>query len=166
MKLEALFKTDGKKLIRISDSKEYEVKDCLKKEALECQGEAKAAGVAEPFFAINIPWTLVGLDEESYNEQFLSDLRDYLKVLDEKQIYVYINPVVDCAADTLSRKEDLVASFKHCARRIKDCTSVVGFAVPDGADEKYFIEEMNVKHSHYIYFVKKSVSGAENVVLL
>ena len=62
----------------------------------------------------------------------------------------------------------------HCARRIKDCTSVIGFAIPAeliakdsdfGPDSyaQWFINEMNVKHGHYVYFADSAVIEANKL---
>jgi len=166
MKLQALFRAENNKLFRIEDNKEFIVTGCTVKKAENCQGEAAANEFTEEFFAIDVPWTLVGTDEDSYNEQFLSDFRDYLKILDEKKIFVYINPVADKVPETAIQREDFVASFKHCARRIKDCQSVVGFAINPCADSQLFMEELSAKHSHYIYFSKdKELLKNEGIVI-
>ncbi|MBO4319104.1 MAG: hypothetical protein J5857_01385 [Treponema sp.] len=111
-----------------------------------------------PLF-IYVPWTLVGLDEESYNEAFLANLRDSLKLMEEKKQFAIIVPAADSAADSPDKKEAFTASMKHCARRIKDCVSVIGFAIPLEADSEYFCDELSQKHSHYVFF-----SRDENVL--
>lgn len=166
MKLESLFRAENKKLVRISDDREYQAVNCPVKEAATCLGEAKAKDVTDEFFAVNVPWSLVGFDEDNYNEQFLSDFRDFLKVLDEKKVYVYINPVVDKEISCDAQKEELTSSFKHCARRIKDCQCVVGFTIPDGADPVYFMEELSAKHAQYVYFSKDLSLENEKIVLI
>ena len=58
----------------------------------------------------------------------------------------------------------------HTARRIKDAESVVGFSLADELVEKdeggefdensysqWFINDMNVKHGHYVYFAKQDL---------
>lgn len=104
-----------------------------------------------PLF-IDVAWTLVGMDEESYNEAFLANLRDYLKLMEEKKQFAVIVPVADSDAGSPDKKEAFTASMKHCARRIKDCVSVIGFSIPQEADSGYFCDELSQKHSHYVFF--------------
>lgn len=106
-----------------------------------------------------VKWTEVGLDEDSYNEEFLANLRDKLKALEEGNSYGYMVPVCDSECSTEEQKEAFVASMKHCSRRIKDCENVIGFSVPSEADSDFFMEELSAKHKHYIFF-----SGDENLV--
>ncbi len=167
MKLEPLFKSSNNTLIRLEDGREYSAENIISRPGCECQGEAAALTVNEDFFAVDIPWTLVGLDEDSYNEQFLSDLRDYLKILDDKKKYVIIRPVADKTPLSPVQKEDFVASYKHCARRIKDCSCVVGFSIPECCDSNIFREELSAKHKHYIYFSNdKNLLSDESVVIM
>lgn len=103
---------------------------------------------------ISIAWSKIGLDEENYDESFLAKLRDFFKSLEDKKIYAFILPLADKIPNSESEKENFIASFKHCARRIKDCTSIVGFAVPDCVNQNIFMQELLAKHSHYIFFSK------------
>ena len=112
----------------------------------------KETASEENALAVTVPWTLIGKDEESYNENFLASFRDELKALEEKNLFALIVPVADCECTTESEKENLTLSMKHCARRIKDCKSVIGFAVPKEADASFFIEELSAKHAHYVFF--------------
>ena len=102
--------------------------------------------------AVAVTWSLVGKDEDSYNEDFLAAFRDALKELEEKNLFAIIVPVADCECKTDSQKENLTLSMKHCARRIKDCKSVIGFYVPFEADASFFMEELSAKHAHYVFF--------------
>ena len=74
-------------------------------------------------------------------------------------------------ADTV---QTYIDAMVHCARRIKDCTSVIGFAIPAeliakdsdfGPDSyaQWFINEMNVKHGHYVYFADSAVIEANKL---
>ena len=102
---------------------------------------------------LEITWKQVGLNEESYNESFLAALRDSLKKLEAMQVYVFICPLAgEEALDTPEAKDAFIASMNHCARRIKDCKVVAGFAVPSNVDAAQFITELSKKHSHYIFF--------------
>ena len=101
---------------------------------------------------ISVNWSLSGLDEENYNEGFLASFRDALKVLEEKKAFVLIEPVCDAPCESEAQKEAFIQSMKHCARRIKDCTSVAGFKVPEEVNAHDFIEELSAKHQHYVFF--------------
>lgn len=147
MKLEAKFYSENNRLYFL-DGTEL---DSLKAAAI---APSSCAGADDPktLYRVATPWTQVGLDEDSYNEEFLAGFRDDLKSLEQKNVFVLVEPAVDSPADTPAKREDLVASFKHCARRIKDCTAVAGFAVPAEADADFFLEELSAKHKHYVFF--------------
>ncbi|MCR4823691.1 MAG: hypothetical protein K5873_12560 [Treponema sp.] len=123
----------------------------------------KAGG--EPFSlegrAYPVKWSNVEAGAEEYNEDFLAKLRDELKAMEEKSSFVFIEPVFDKDASC----EQFTAAMKHCARRIKDCISVIGFAIPEEIYDKraFYMEELSAKHSHYCFFCKKS--GESGVVL-
>ncbi len=116
--------------------------------------------------AREVRWTQVGLDEDSYNEEFLADLRDQFKSMEENDTYGFVVPVCDAECGSAEEKENFVASMKHCARRIKDCENIIGFAIPAEADVDFFMEELSAKHKHYIYFTKdeKIAEKNENIV--
>ncbi len=114
--------------------------------------------------AYAVKWSDVEGAEEVYNEAYLSKLRDELKALEEKGEFVFIEPVYD--------KNAIPGQFnnamKHTSRRIKDCSSVIGFALPAevAGDEdvlKDFLEKISEKHPHYVYFAKTPCN--EDVVL-
>ena len=159
MKLDALFKSQNNTLVTL-DGKEVAVAGCpvLSGEicaASGCSGTGEYAADkccgSGTVCAVEVPWSLVGTEEGGYNEEFLAGLRDWLKVLEEKHLFAFIVPV---AGKVLSTEESAVftASMKHCARRIKDCVSVVGFEVPLEADAFSFEAELREKHGQYIFF--------------
>lgn len=104
----------------------------------------------------SVKWSDVESEVEVYNEDFLAKLRDELKEKEEKGEFVIIQPVVDKAL-TSENCEIFTAAMKHCARRIKDCVSVMGFFVPQelkslGADKiDFYKEELLAKHKHYVF---------------
>ena len=108
-----------------------------------------------------VKWSDVEGNPEEYNEDFLAKLRDELKSLEEKKEFVFIEPIFDKAAGA----EQFTAAMKHCARRIKDCVSVIGFAIPNEIFENraFYTEELSTKHQHYCFFCKKN---AESDVVL
>lgn len=109
----------------------------------------------------SVKWSEVEGGEGEYNEDYLAKLRDELKALEEKNEFIFIEPVFDKTADY----EQFTAAMKHTARRIKDCVSVIGFAIPSEIFEHkdFYIEELSAKHSHYCFFCKQN--AGENIVL-
>ena len=90
-------------------------------------------------------------------EDFLAKLRDDLKALEDKKEFVFIEPVFDKNAGA----EQFTAAMKHCARRIKDCVSVIGFAIPSEilASKAFYIEELSAKHAQYCFFCKEDAGS-------
>ena len=101
-----------------------------------------------------VKWSDVEENPEEYNEDFLAKLRDELKSLEGNGKFVFIEPIFDKNASA----EQFTAAMKHCARRIKDCVSVIGFSIPDEIFENRanYIEEISAKHAHYCFFCKKT----------
>ncbi len=143
MKLEALFTVNNNKLIKISDNSPYPI---------------------EKLKIFEIKWSQIELEAESYNEEYLAQLREDLKKLDDANEFALLVPQVD---KSLSSPEDIelfINAYNHCARRIKDCVSVTGYALPaellkGGLDPdsaaRTFIDTVNIKHSQYVYFAKE-----------
>lgn len=121
--------------------------------------EGKLYTVAgEPFStegkAFPVKWSDVENAPEEYNEDFLAKLREDLKAMEEKKEFVFIEPVYDKNGGA----EQFTAAMKHCARRIKDCVSVIGFAIPSEilSQRDFYIEELSAKHGHYCFFSKEA----------
>lgn len=148
MKLEKRFYVESNKLYYIEGKKELEISS-ERLSASACTAGGSLPEELSRLILIELPWTQVGCDESSYNEEFLASFRDFLKSLEEKGGYAAIVPVADAP---VGDGEELTASFKHCARRIKDCASVAGFAVPEGVEADSFIEELSAKHEQYVFF--------------
>ena len=131
MKLERLFEVKDQKLYTLSG------------DAVSLEGKA-----------FPVKWSDVEAGAEEYNEDFLAKLRDELKSLEEKGEFVFIEPVFDKHADY----EQFTAAMKHCARRVKDCVSVIGFAIPSEIFEQraFYMKELSAKHAQYCFFCKKS----------
>ncbi|MBR4600612.1 MAG: hypothetical protein IKO39_11270 [Treponema sp.] len=134
MKLERLFE--------VKESKLYTI-----------EGE----GVSTAGKAFCVKWSDVEGNPEEYNEDFLAKLRDDLKALEDKKEFVFIEPVFDKNAGA----EQFTAAMKHCARRIKDCVSVIGFAIPAEilASKAFYIEELSAKHAQYCFFCKEDAGS-------
>ena len=138
MKLERLFKVENQKLYTMAG------------EAVSLEGKA-----------FPVKWSEVEGEAEEYKEDFLAKLRDQLKALEEKGQFVFIEPIFDKNAGY----EQFTAAMKHCARRIKDCVSVIGFAIPEEifAQRAFYIEELSAKHQQYCFFIRKN--GESGLVL-
>lgn len=165
MKLEALFKSEKNTLFTI-DGREISTEN-LAVFAADSLNEKAALPDAE-LCIVETPWAFVGKDEESYNEEGLASLRDWLKLLEENKKFAVIKPVSETGLDA-AQKEALTASMKHCARRIKDCVSVAGFAIPaecsDDGSKSFFVEELSQKHAQYVYFSADAAVLAEEKIV-
>ena len=84
MKLEPLFYAKDNKLYRISGNEEVDTAS-LKR--------------------IEVSWSTVEIEEESYNEEFLAKLRDELKGFEEAGIFAVIVPVADKPLETPEESE-------------------------------------------------------------
>jgi len=107
----------------------------------------------------SVKWSDVEPEPEAYNESYLADLRTALKNLEEEKKFVVIEPVVDKDYSD----EAFIAAMSHTARRIKDCVSVIGFAIPEkfATSKDEFMAELLRKHGHYCFFSK--TGGSEEL---
>ena len=153
MKLDPIFTVKNHKLFKISDNSAVDAA-ALKK--------------------IQIKWSEVELAEESYNEEYLANLRDELKAMDDAGTFAVLVPVVDKPLDSAEQIEAFINTYNHTARRVKDCVSVAGFILPEEITAKGFgasspaadfMETLAIKHSQYVYFSKKTDSP-DNIVII
>ena len=73
----------------------------------------------------------IRLADGSPNEEFLAALRNRLKEMEEKGQTAMLVPVCDGGdCKDVDAALELTAAYKHCARRVKDCQSVLGFGIP------------------------------------
>lgn len=164
MKLEALFKSKDNKLVRIADEKEISLEN-LK---IYKSSEVDKTVADVDFFAIEIPWSTIEIKDGIYNEEFLANLREFLKKAEGRNQTGIIIPVIDKDYSSDEKKEAFTDAFNHTARRIKDCVSVVGFKLSDAtvnADQSIsFMETLAKKHAQYLYFVKSELLPKVNQV--
>ncbi len=144
MKLEKLFKSENNKLFKM-DGSAVEITAAMLK---------------------SVSWNDVEGAEEVYNEQYLSQLRDELKAIEEKGGFVVVAPVYNKKGAIPGQ---FINAMKHTARRIKDCKSVIGFAIPDeiaddGEVVDFYTATLSEKHEQYVYFSKKPLK--EEIVQL
>ena len=94
------------------------------------------------------------------------------KELDTQNQFVILCPVVDRKFETPEETEAFINAMNHTARRIKDCTCVAGFLLPDELLEKgidgdspaaAFMETLAVKHAQYVYFVPEKSEKKYNL---
>lgn len=114
---------------------------------------------ADKIIAVYVPYRAVEISENAYDEMYLAALRVFLKGIEESGIYAVVVPISDgeCGAGQLTQ------AMCHTARRIKDCVSVIGFAIPDTLTESEaaaFIDAMSAKHTHYVYFSNRHTGTA------
>ncbi len=115
---------------------------------------------------IQIPWSKVEMEDEMYNEEFLASLRDQLKDMEPAEQYAILIPIVDKPLETAEQIELFINAYNHTARRVKDCTSVVGFELPQELNAPQdFIDALAVKHAQYVYFSKAENSPLPSIVL-
>lgn len=88
---------------------------------------------------------------------YLAALRVFLKSIEAYGAYAIVVPISDCGAERLTQ------AMCHTARRIKDCASVIGFALPDALTESEattFTDAMSAKHAHYVYFSNRHTNSS------
>ncbi len=102
----------------------------------------------------------IRLADGSPNEEFLAALRNRLKEMEEKGQTAMLVPVCDGGdCKDVDAALELTAAYKHCARRVKDCQSVVGFEIPavfagmerSAELQENFKSELLEKHPHYVF---------------
>jgi len=153
MKLDPVFTVKENKLYKIEDNSEVDT-STLK--------------------FIEIPWTTVEMEDESYNEEFLALLREQLKKLENTKMYAVLVPIVDKPLETPEQFELFTNAYNHTARRVKDCESVAGYKFPkeltsagfgDGSPAALFIETLAKKHAQYVYFSDQDNAPSDVVKL-
>ena len=145
MKLDPIFTVKNKKLYKISDNSEVDI-STLKR--------------------IDIPWSTVELEPEAYNEEYLAQLRDQLKALEEAGLFAVLVPVADKPLETPEQEELFINAYNHTARRVKDCVSVAGLElVPQLKDKQAFMDTLAIKHAQYVYFTKAENPLSDDIVV-
>ena len=167
MKLDPLFTAKNNELYKISNNSKVNLSDLI-----EIDG-TKLVYTSNFISKISIPWSKVELEDELYNEEFLANLRDYLKILDDKNQFAIIKPLVDKSLENQEQLELFINAFNHTARRTKDCVSLVGMELPPellakgfGADSPslQFMEKLEIKHAQFVYFADKKIISEQKIV--
>ncbi len=165
MKLEPLFTAEKNILVRLSDGEKIATQSLpvLNLDTLDRRNDFYIA-------ALSLAWTDIEPEAGIYNEELLAQLREALKRLEETGRFVIIIPSIGTnALLTADKAEAFTKAMTHTARRIKDARIVIGFAVPSeffcaraddvGTENDFavrFIEELSIKHGHYVFFVDES----------
>lgn len=145
MKLDPIFTVKNKKLYKIDDNSEVDT-STLKR--------------------IDIPWTSVELEDGIYNEEFLAQLRDQLKKMEESSLFAVLVPLADKPLETAEEEEAFINAYNHTARRVKDCTSVAGMELaPQLKDKQAFMDTLAIKHAQYVYFTRAENPLSDDIVL-
>ena len=145
MKLDPIFTVKNKKLYKLSDNSEVDT-STLKR--------------------IDIPWSTVELEPEAYNEEYLANLRDQLKAMEEAGTFAVLVPVADKPLETPEQEELFINAYNHTARRVKDCASVAGLElVPQLKDKQGFMDTLAIKHAQYVYFTKAENPLSDDIVV-
>lgn len=167
MKFDPLVKVVENKLVKLSDGSGLSTENLniVQVDGVD-SAQVPAAGILT---AVVCPWSKIEIGEGSYNEEILAKLRDFLKKLEDAGSFAFIVPQAQKTFADADEADSFIKAMVHTARRVKDCTSVLGFAVAAELMEKdagkkldenswtqWFINEMNVKHAHYVYFAGKS----------
>ena len=151
MKLDPIFTINNNTLYKIDDNSQVD---------------------ASTLKQLEIKWSTVELAEEAYNEEYLAQLRDELKAMDDAGTFAVLVPVVDKPLENAEQVEAFINTFNHTARRVKDCVSVAGFILPDqiaakgfeaGSPAADFMETLAIKHAQYVYFVSKNAASLGNL---
>ena len=164
MKQNPLFRAEKNSLVRIEDNLTFSTSE-LNVVSLEKAASGTAEIPSEKNTVTAVPWHSVELEPGVYNEEILAALRTYLKKLEDNGRFAFIVPKSEESLSDADSASSFISAMVHTARRIKDCESVIGFALPEqfirndgsagiSADgySRWFINDMNVKHSHYVYF--------------
>ena len=154
MKLEPLFVSKNNQLYKLADNSLVDLSDV----PYITQNNPLRSFVTK----LEVKWSVVELEPESYNEEFLAKLRDYLKSYDDTEKFVILKPVADKKISLFDDVEAFTNAMNHTARRIKDCTCVIGIELPAELlrgnfeqNSDFFVSTLNKKHAHYVYFASK-----------
>lgn len=171
MKLEPFFTVKDNNLIRIADNQTVDISN------LPVISSDKLVFNANPFFIITLPWSKIEIESELYNEEYLAQLRNFLKQFEEKKQYVIIKPIIDKTFETEEQIENFITTFNHTARRLKDCISLIGMELSENILAKglsqtspaaNFMETLAIKHAQFIYIANRKIikEDSNNIQLL
>lgn len=166
MKLDARFESKNGKLYALKTGAEADtgalipfdsgVLSGASSEIAETEAQ-RFSGSSGKILAVYVPHRAVEISENMYDEMYLAALRVFLKSIEAYGAYAIVVPISDCGAERLTQ------AMCHTARRIKDCASVIGFALPDAltkSEATTFTDAMSAKHAHYVYFSNRHTNSS------
>ena len=166
MKLDARFESKNGKLYALKTGAEADTGALIPFDSGVLSGASSEIAETEAqrfsdnsgkILAVYVPHRAVEISENMYDEMYLAALRVFLKSIEAYGAYAIVVPISDCGAERLTQ------AMCHTARRIKDCASVIGFALPDALTESEattFTEAMSAKHAHYVYFSNRHTNSS------
>ena len=158
MKIDARFESKNGKLYALKTGEEADTGALIPFDSGVLSGASSEIAETEAqkfskdkgkILAVYVPHGAAEISENMYDEMYLAALRVFLKSIEAYGAYAVVVPISDCSAERLTQ------TMCHTARRIKDCASVIGFALPDALTESEaaaFTDAMSAKHAHYVYF--------------
>ena len=167
MKLDARFESKNGKLYALKTGEKADTGAFIPFDSGVLSGVSSESAEAEAqrfsqdrgkILAVYVSHRAAEISENTYDEMYLAALRVFLKGIETYGAYAVAVPLSD--GDDAER---LTQAMCHTARRIKDCASVIGFALPDSLTESEaaaFIDAMSEKHSHYVYFSNRHTGTA------
>ena len=166
MKLDARFESRNEKLYVLKTGAEADTGALIPFDSGVLSGASSEIAETEAqrfsdnsgkILAVYVPHRAVEISENMYDEMYLAALRVFLKSIEAYGAYAIVVPISDCGAERLTQ------AMCHTARRIKDCASVIGFALPDTLTESEattFTDAMSAKHAHYVYFSNRHTNSS------
>lgn len=166
MKLDARFESKNEKLYVLKTGAEADTGALIPFDSGVLSGASSEIAETEAqrfsdnsgkILAVYVPHRAVEISENMYDEMYLAALRVFLKSIEAYGAYAIVVPISDCGAERLTQ------AMCHTARRIKDCASVIGFALPDTLTESEattFTDAMSAKHAHYVYFSNRHTNSS------
>lgn len=166
MKLDARFESKNGKLYALKTGAEADTGALIPFDSGVLSGASSEIAETEAqrfsdnsgkILAVYVPHRAVEISENMYDEMYLAALRVFLKSIEAYGAYAIVVPISDCGAERLTQ------AMCHTARRIKDCASVIGFALPDALTESEattFTDVMSAKHAHYVYFSNRHTNSS------
>ena len=116
MKFEPLVKSENHELFLINDNSKIKTKKIKLISDFSLQNPDLPD---EKLSAIKVLWSNVELSSGVYNEEYLSNLREYLKFLEENSKLVFIYPVAQKNFENPEEAENFITAMVNAARRIK-----------------------------------------------
>ena len=168
MKLDARFESKNGKLYALKTGAEADTGALIPFDSGVLSGASSEIAETEAqrfsdnsgkILAVYVPHRAAEISENTYDEMYLAALRVFLKSIETYGAHAIVVPV----SDGTCGEERLTQAMCHTARRIKDCASVIGFALPDALTESEattFTDAMSAKHAHYVYFSNRHTNSS------